>query len=148
MKRSAGFTLIELVVVIVLLGILAAVAVPKFTDLSGDARQAAVNGVAGSLTSGSTSNYASYVTKSSSSASWTPTAGAAPYAVTTATGCTAALANNLVSGVTFTATPNGNNEFSIAVNGTSTCTAGNPLSCTITTAQGGKTATANVMCTG
>ena len=35
--KQAGFTLIELVIVIVLLGILAAVAVPKFVDLSSDA---------------------------------------------------------------------------------------------------------------
>ena len=43
-KQQKGFTIIELVVVIVILGILAAVAFPKFQDLSGDAKQAVVNG--------------------------------------------------------------------------------------------------------
>lgn len=43
-KAQKGFTIIELVVVIVILGILAAVAFPKFQDLSGDAKTAVVNG--------------------------------------------------------------------------------------------------------
>jgi len=50
-RRSAGFTLIELVIVIVILGILAAAALPRFSDLSTDARVAALNGLAGSIRS-------------------------------------------------------------------------------------------------
>ncbi|PSV19567.1 MSHA biogenesis protein MshA [Photobacterium leiognathi subsp. mandapamensis] len=49
MKRQNGFTLIELVVVIVILGILAVTAAPKFMNLQGDARHASLQGLKGAL---------------------------------------------------------------------------------------------------
>jgi MSHA pilin protein MshA len=58
MKKELGFTLIELVMVIVILGILAAVAMPKFVSFKTDAQAAALAGVAGAIASASDINYA------------------------------------------------------------------------------------------
>lgn len=69
LSNRGGFTLIELVIIIVVLGILAAVAIPRYQNITGEAREAACRAALGSLRSGITIFYANEAVKTGT-ATW------------------------------------------------------------------------------
>jgi MSHA pilin protein MshA len=101
-KTQKGFTLIELVVVIVILGILAVTAAPKFIDLTGDARVSVMKGVKGSIESAVSMIHAKALVKNKTGEKDTVEVGSIFYALvngypaaaplTTGTGATAVTA--------------------------------------------------------
>ena len=117
MKKSQGYTLIELIAVNAILAILAATAIPQFVDLRTQARIAATNGVAGAISSAASMNYAKKVATGTASA------------VTNCNQLTSAA--GFVTGVTvISGTPAANSgQYGL---GTSTLTSGVAGTCTLT----------------
>lgn len=85
-QRSGGFTLIELIVVIVILGILAATGLTKFIDLGGDARTAAVQGMVGTLNSAAQLVQSAWIVQGGSGLSTVTMADGSTVAVNPASG--------------------------------------------------------------
>ena len=76
--NKKGFTLIELIMVIVILGIIAAIAIPKYADLSSQAKTAAAKGAMGSIRSAIAIQYAQNAVNGS--AAYPPTLSATYFA--------------------------------------------------------------------
>lgn len=141
-NRHSGFTLIELIVVIVILGILGAVALPKFVNLGGDARASVIKGLAGSLEAANSLVYAKAALAGQLGATGTVTVNGA--SISTVYGYAADLtATNLTNPAVFALTPLA--DFTVAATTIQHATATTPASCVATYTVATATAPARVV---
>ena len=85
-RSDKGFTLVELIMVIVIIGILSAVAVPKFVDLTGQANKSKCAAFRGALNSALAMEYGRIVTNDPSQGGWLALATSVPTAAMMASG--------------------------------------------------------------
>lgn len=148
-RPQQGFTLIELIVVIVILGILAATALPKFVDLTGDAELAATKGVAGAVSSWGTVNYGASKAGNVNAKPISDTSNACVGASNT---LQAAGSTNILQGsesLIFTGTATAS-QYLVTASTTaanSQCAAGKTIECVITHKNTTSKATAYIPCT-